>query len=165
MYKYICTYTYVYVCTCVCVRVRVYMCIHVFSQFFPSVFPAWVHRHWYPDIRGSVSGCGEEDHLSADGAQQHWEDCGDRQSHWWVVIRMSFSLFVPGRVSHIGLDLLCRREYTQATPGADRAHFFKWSQSASKTDSMQFATSHNPNQYRSAANTGYDWLFGLNKSP
>lgn len=30
-----------------------------------------LHSHRYPDIRRGMSGCGEEDHLSPDGAQQH----------------------------------------------------------------------------------------------
>lgn len=62
--------------------------IQVFS--FLSV-PVGLHGHWYPDIRGCVSSCGEEDYFSTYGVQRHWQDCRDWQSHRWVANKVNVS--------------------------------------------------------------------------
>lgn len=43
----------------------------MFSLVFPCSHLAGFHSHRHPDIRGGMSCCGEEDHLSPDGTQQH----------------------------------------------------------------------------------------------
>lgn len=59
-----------------------YLCHNWRFFYFWTFLLVGVHSHWHPDIRGCVSGGREKDYFSTDGAQQHWKDCGDWQSHW-----------------------------------------------------------------------------------